>query len=175
MWLLEMVFFGTQKTVTVHFPCCISCYLLYTFSCPLGIFFINLTTIIQMVMSKVVTRILFNHYILYQPLFRRVCFVSLITIKMQILHSQSENFNFRNTDCITQFLSIFSILSRFSFLYWLSCSFIDIHCFFRSVTNLHSYSGSSSPIPPPQTSRTGSPLGPWWWVMFLDVGDVWHP
>ena len=36
--------------------------------------------------------------------------------------------NLRNHDCIPQFLSIFSILSKFSLLYWLSCSFIDIHC-----------------------------------------------
>ena len=120
------------------------------FSCPSGIFFINLTALIQMVMSKVCTRILFNHHMLCPLFLRRVCFVALITIKLQILHSQSENRNFRNTDCIPQFLSIFSILSRLSFLYWLSCSFTDIHCFFRSVSKFHSYSSSSSSIPPPQ-------------------------
>ena len=72
---------------------------------------------------------------------------------------QSVNRNFSSSDCIYWFLSIFSILSRFSFLYWLRSSFIDIHCFFSSVTNLHSCSGCSSPLPPPQSSSAGSPPG----------------
>ena len=38
-------------------------------------------------------------------------------------------------------------------------SFIDIHCFFRSVTNLNSCSGCSSILPPIQASGTGPPPG----------------
>ena len=38
-------------------------------------------------------------------------------------------------------------------------SFIDIHCFFRSVTNLNSCSGCSSPLPPPQSFGAGPPPG----------------
>ena len=110
-------------------------------------------------MSEVLTRILLHPHMLCQPLFRRVCSFALITIKLQILHSQSENRNVRNPDCIPQFLSIFSILSRLSFLYWFSCSFIHIHCFFRSVTNLQSYFGCCSPLPPPKFSIAHSP--PW--------------
>ena len=108
-------------------------------------------------MSEVPNRILLCPHMLCQPLFRRFCFVALITIKLQILCSLSEYRNPRNLDCIPQFFSIFSILSRFSFLYWLSGSFIDIHFFFKSVTNLHSYSGCSSPLPLPQSSSACSP------------------
>ena len=57
---------------------------------------------------------LLQPHMLLQPLFRRVCSVALIIIKLQTLHSQSENLNFH--DCILKFLSIFSIFSRFSFL-----------------------------------------------------------
>ena len=77
-------------------------------------FFINLTAIIKMVMSKVLTRKLLHPHMLCQPLFRIVCFVALFTIRLQIIHSQSENINIRNYDCIPQFFSIFIILSRFS-------------------------------------------------------------
>ena len=80
-------------------------------------FLINLTAEIKMVMSEVLTRILLHPHMLCQPLFRRVCSVTLITIKLQILHGKSENRSLRNHDCIPQFLSIFSVLSRFSFLY----------------------------------------------------------
>ena len=104
---------------------------------------------INMEMSKVLTRIFLHPYMLFQPLFRRVCSVALITIKLWILHS--ENRNLRNQDCISQFLSIFCILS--------------IHRFFRSVTNLHSYSGCSSPIPPPQSSSACSSS----WVLMTSV------
>ena len=107
-------------------------------------FFINLIAIIKMAMSDVPTRVLFHPHMLFQPLFIRVCSVALITTKLWFCTAKVKN---RNHDCIPKFLSIFSILSRLSFLYWLSCSFIDIHCFFRSVTNLHSYSGCSSPLP----------------------------
>ena len=129
--------------------------------------FINLTAIVKMVMYEVLTRILLHLHMLCQRLFRFCfCFVALITIKLQILHRQSENRNFRDHDCILQFLSIFSILSRFSFLYWLSCSFIGIHCFFQSVTNLQSYSGCSSPLPFPQSYSAHSP--PWALVTSVD-------
>ena len=37
--------------------------------------------------------------------------------------------------------------------------FIDIHCFFRSITNLNSCSGCSSPLPPPQSSGAVPPPG----------------
>ena len=40
---------------------------------------------------------------LCQPIFRRVCSVALITIKPQILHSQSENRNLRNNDSLAPF------------------------------------------------------------------------
>ena len=131
-----------------------------TFSCP-SIFSssINLTATIKMVISEVLTMILPCPHMLCQPLFRRVCPVALTTIKLQILHSQSQNRNFRNYDGIPQFLRISSILSRFSFFYWLSCNFIDIHCFFRAILLLQSYSGCSSPLPPPQSSSARSP--PW--------------
>ena len=119
--------------------------------------FINLTAKIEMVMSEVLTMILLHPHMLCQPISRRVCSVALITIKLQILHSQSENRNIINHDCIPQFLSIFSILSWFSFFYWLGCSFIDVHCFFRSVNNLQRYSGCSLPLPPPQSSSAHSP------------------
>ena len=68
-------------------------------------------------MSEVLTKILLHPHMLCLPLFKKICFVALITIKLQILHGQSENRNVRNLDCIPQFLSIFSILSRFSFLF----------------------------------------------------------
>ena len=114
--MLFAIYIPNIDGTSVHFPCCNSCYLLHTFSCSSGIFFIKLTAIIQMVMSEVLTRILFNPHMLCQPLFRKVCFVSLIIIEVQILHSQSENRNVRNHDCFPQFLSILSILSRLSFL-----------------------------------------------------------
>ena len=79
-------------------------------------FLINLTAIIKMVMSEVLNMILLHPHVLCQTPFRRVCFVALITIKLKILHSQSKNRSIRKHDCISQFLSIFSILSRFSFL-----------------------------------------------------------
>ena len=68
-------------------------------------------------MSEVPTTILLHPHMLCQPLFKRVCSVALVTIKLQILQSQSENRNIRSHDCIPQFLSISSILSRLSFLY----------------------------------------------------------
>ena len=66
--------------------------------------------------GNLLTRILLHPHMLCQPLFRKYSFVALITIKLQILHRQSENRNFRNHDCIPQYFSIFIILSRFSFL-----------------------------------------------------------
>ena len=129
------------------------CYLLHTFSCLSGILFKILTAKIKMVMPELFNRMLLHPHILCQPLIRRVCFVALVTIKLQILHSHSKNRNIRKHDFILHFFSIFCILSRFSLLYWLSCSFIDIYCFFRSVTNLHTYSSCSSPLPPPRSSN----------------------
>ena len=70
--------------------------------------------LIKMVMSEVLSRVLLHPHMLCQLLFKRVCYVALITIKMQILHSQSKNRNIRNHEFIPQFLSIFSILSRCS-------------------------------------------------------------
>ena len=49
---------------SVHFPCCICCYLLYTFLVIQVFFFINLTTMIKMVKSEVLTRILLHSYML---------------------------------------------------------------------------------------------------------------
>ena len=43
-------------------------------------FFIILTAIMKVVMSEVLTRIFLHPHMLCQPLFRRVCFVALITI-----------------------------------------------------------------------------------------------
>ena len=54
-------------------------------------------------------------------------------------------------------------------------SFIDIHCFFRSVTNLNSCSGFRSPLPPLSLLGPAPLLGPWWplptasGVLFLDI------
>ena len=63
----------------------------------IGIFYsINL----HVAVSVVCGWILFNPHMLCQPLFRTVCFLALITINLQILHSQSENWNFGNHDCI---------------------------------------------------------------------------
>ena len=71
-------FFGTQKTV-------------------IGIFHsIN----VPLALSVVCGWILFNPNMLCQPLFITVCFVALITIKLQILYNQRENRNLRNHDCI---------------------------------------------------------------------------
>ena len=46
------------------------------------IFFINLTAMIKIVMPEVHTRILLHPHMLFPPLFRRVCAVALITIKL---------------------------------------------------------------------------------------------
>ena len=70
--------------------------------------YINLTAIIKMVMSEVLTMILLHPHMLRQPLFRRVCFVALITIKLQILHSQSKN---RNLMIVFHNFSVFSAFS----------------------------------------------------------------
>ena len=54
-------------------------------------------------------------------------------------------------------------------------SFIDIHCFFRSVTNLNGCSGFRSPLPPFSLLGPAPLLGPWWplptasGVLFLDI------
>ena len=52
------------------------------FSLSFRYFFYKPTAIIKMVMSKVITRILLHPHMLCQPLFRRVCSVALITIKL---------------------------------------------------------------------------------------------
>ena len=78
---------------------------------------------------------------------------------LQLPHNKSGNINLRNYDCIPQFLTISSVRSRFSFLYWLWSSFFDIHCFFSRVTNLHSCSSCNWPLLPPQSSSAGSPPG----------------
>ena len=72
-------------------------------------FLTNLTAIIKMVMFEVLTAV--------STPFIFFVVVALITIKLQILHRQSENRNVRNGDCIPQFFSVFSIYSRFSFFY----------------------------------------------------------
>ena len=135
----------------VHFPCCISCYLLHNFSCPSGIFFINLTAIIKMVMSEVLTRILLLLHMLCQPLFRGVISVALITIKLKILHSQSENRNLRKNYCFPNF-SVFLAFSAGSVSYTDSVV----------VSLIFTASLEMTPI----SMSTGS------WVLFLDIGDV---
>ena len=76
----------------------------------LSCIFINLTAIIKIVMSEVLTRILLHPHMLCQPLLRRVCSVALITNKLQLLHSQSENRNIRTIIVLPNF-SVFSAFS----------------------------------------------------------------
>ena len=100
--------------------------------------------------------------------FIHICCVNPFSENFVLLHWSQLNCRF-STDKVKIEISetmIFSILSRFSFLYWLSCFFIGIHCFFKSVTNLQSYSGCSSPLPPPQSSIARSP--PWALVTSVD-------
>ena len=129
-------FLGTQRTVIWTFHS-MNLHVVLSVVCGCMVFAIYIPNIHMITMNNMLHfmlpsshffmyfRVFLHSHMLCQPLFRRVCSVALITIKLMILHSQSENRNLRNHDCIPKFLSIFSILSRFSFLYWLSCSFID--------------------------------------------------
>ena len=87
-------------------------------------FFVNLTTMIKMVMSEVLTRILLHQHMLLQPLFIRVGSVALITIKLQILHKVKIEISM----IVFPKFSVFSVFSAgLVSSFWISCSFIDIH------------------------------------------------
>ena len=64
-----------------------------------------------MIMPEVLTRILLHPHMLCKPLFRRVCSVALISIKLQILHSKSEKKEISETMLV---FSNFLVLLAFS-------------------------------------------------------------
>ena len=112
VWYLQFTFQILICLLWIMFPFCTFSILHFMLPSSHFLFyfrylFINLTAIIKMIISEVLTRILLHPPVLCQPLLRRVCSLALITFKLQIIHSQSENRNSKTMIVLPNF-SVFS-------------------------------------------------------------------